>query len=230
MCIMILNSKSGTMFILKDVLYSLDTAVTLISVGRIDMAGYTTTFGGGTCIIQSNQNKVVRQIPIRSRLYHIDRGKSIAGNALVAEEVLTIMELHHCMGHIAPDTAKHLVTNGVVQGIKLNSTTVITTCDSCMYAKMMHTPVPKERKGGCATVVGAEVHTDVWGLSWFTPRSSMSLRRPDPFPTFRIDLRPHWVVGLLPILSHRLSYASIILLYLVLSILLDNTSTSDLCP
>ena len=67
-------------------------------------------------------------------------------------------------------------------------------------------------------------------MSWFIPRSSMSLQRPDPFPMLRIDLRPHWVVGLLLILSHGLLYASIILLYLVLSILLDYTSTSDLHP
>ena len=44
--------------------------------------------------------------------------------------------------------------------------------------------------------------------------------RPDP-----LDL-----TGLCLILSHGLSYASIILLYLVLSILLDYTSTSDLRP
>ena len=67
------------------------------------------------------------------------------------------MELHHRMGHITPDAAKHLVTNGVVEGIKLDSTTAITTCDSCMYAKMMCTPGPKECEGGHATIVGAEV-------------------------------------------------------------------------
>ena len=41
---------------------------------------------------------------------------------------------------------------------------------------------------------------------------------------------PPDLTGLCLILSHRLSYASIILLYLVLSILLDYTSTSDLRP
>ena len=64
----------------------------------------------------------------------------------------------------------------------------------------------------------------------FSFHNTMSLRWPDPFLTLRIDLRPHQVVSLLLILSHGLSYASIILLYLVLSILLDYTSTSDLRP
>ena len=44
--------------------------------------------------------------------------------------------------------------------------------------------------------------------------------RPDPLDSTSLCL----------ILSHGLSYASIILLYLVLSILLDYTSTSDLRP
>ena len=64
----------------------------------------------------------------------------------------------------------------------------------------------------------------------FSFHNTMSLRWPNPFPTLQIDLRPHQVIGLLLILSHRLSYASIILLYLVLSILLDYTSTSNLHP
>ena len=45
-----------------------------------------------------------------------------------------------------------------------------------------------------------------------------------------IRLDPPDLTGLSLILSHGLSYASIILLYLVLSILLDYTSTSNLHP
>ena len=80
--------------VLKDVFYALDIAVTLISVGRIDATGYSTMFGGGACIIHNKANVVIRQIPIQSGLYHIECDKSIAGNALIAKEVLTVMELH----------------------------------------------------------------------------------------------------------------------------------------
>ena len=76
----------------------------------------------------------------------------------------------------------------------------------------------------------------LWPLSWFVPRSSIPLRGLAPasngrthFQRFQIDLRPHWVVGLLT-LSHRLLYVAISLLYLILSILLDYISTSDLRP
>ena len=74
-------------------------------------------------------------------------------------------------------------------------------------------------------------------LSWFVPRSSVPLQGLAPasdgrthFQRFQIDLRPHWVIGLLLTLSHGLSYVSISILYLILSILLDYISTSDLRP
>ena len=82
-----------------------------------------------------------------------------------------------------------------------------------------------------------ELKSDIHPLSWFVPRSSISLRTLAPasngsthFQRFQIDLQPHWVVGLLLILSHGLLYVSIILLYLIFSILLDYISTSDLHP
>ena len=74
-------------------------------------------------------------------------------------------------------------------------------------------------------------------MSWFVPQSSMFLRSQvatsdgsTHFRRFQINLRPHWVVGLLLILSHGLSYVSIMLLYLILSILVVYISTPDLHP
>ena len=74
-------------------------------------------------------------------------------------------------------------------------------------------------------------------VSWFVPQSSISLQTLAPasngsthFRRFWIDLRPHWVVSLLLILSHGLLYVSVILLYLIFSILLDYILTSDLHP
>ena len=74
-------------------------------------------------------------------------------------------------------------------------------------------------------------------LSWFVPQPSMSLRSlasasdgSTHLQHSRIDLQPNWVVSLLLILSYGLSYVSIILLYLILSILLVYISTPDLCP
>ena len=70
-----------------------------------------------------------------------------------------------------------------------------------------------------------------------SPRSSMSLWSlastsdgSTHLQCFQISLRPNWVIGLLLILSHRLLYVSIFLLYLILSILLVYISIPDLRP
>ena len=67
------------------------------------------------------------------------------------------------MGHIAPEAAKQLVKNSIVNGINLDESSPITSCDSCVYAKMTCTPVPKEHESDRATDIGGEIHTDVWG-------------------------------------------------------------------
>ena len=80
------------------------------------------------------------------------------------------------------------------------------------------------------------IHHGCHGLFPDPPyRSEPSLPPPMARPisnafAVRIDLRPHWVVGLLLILSHGLLYVSIILLYLILSVLLVYISTPDLHP
>ena len=78
---------------------------------------------------------------------------------------------------------------------------------------------------------------DRWYVSWFVPRSSMSLRSqastsdaPAHLRRVRINLQPNWVIGLLLIISYGLSYVPIILLYLILSILHVYISIPDLCP
>jgi len=70
------------------------------------------------------------------------------------------------MGHIAPSATKSLVTKGLITGIVLkDSPEVLSTCQSCVYGKATRQPIPSVREGDCATQYGAEVHSDVWGLS-----------------------------------------------------------------
>jgi hypothetical protein len=69
------------------------------------------------------------------------------------------------MGHIAPETARKLVTNGLVTGVKLEVLPSANPffCESCVYAKATRKPVPKARDGSRASSFGDEVHSDLWG-------------------------------------------------------------------
>ena len=69
------------------------------------------------------------------------------------------------MGHIAPETAKQMVSSGAINGIKLDLTSEIEQCASCKYAKATRKPVKKERQIPQATKFGDEIHSDVWGPS-----------------------------------------------------------------
>ena len=75
------------------------------------------------------------------------------------------MELHRRMGHIALETARKLVKNGLVTGVRLNANSHVEPvfCESCVYAKVTRKLVAKVRDGERAKNFGDDVHSDVWG-------------------------------------------------------------------
>ena len=126
-------------------------------------AGYTATFSHGSCTIRDRTKKVIGRVPFKNGLYRVDWESTEAPH--VTKDTLTVMELHARMGHIAPETAKHLVTDGLVTGIELDTTSSVESCDSCAYGKLIRQRVPRERQGDRAKELGGEIHTDVWGPS-----------------------------------------------------------------
>jgi hypothetical protein len=97
----------------------------------------------------------------------------IAMNIAIArkdQEVLTIEELHHQMGHIAPEAAKQMVSSKAIKGIDIDLTFKIQQCNSCEYAKATQKPIKKDCQTPRATKFGNKIHSDVWGpLSIQTP-------------------------------------------------------------
>jgi hypothetical protein len=159
------NGTDATKFRLTDVLYCPDIGYTLVSIGRIDDAGYSIIFENGKCEIKDPTGNVVGTIPKSKGLYRVVH-KLPSEHANVAVEKLTVAELHRRMGHIAPETAKRLVLKGLVTGIELDPTSRVPTfCESCVHAKSTRTPVPKSREGERASKFGEEVHSDLWGPS-----------------------------------------------------------------
>ena len=67
------------------------------------------------------------------------------------------------MGHIAPESAKRMVSSGAVKGIEIDPTSSIQDCNSCEYAKATHKPIKKVRETPRTTKFGNEIHSDVWG-------------------------------------------------------------------
>ena len=159
--IIIPNNLGTTTMLLKDVLHCPDMGPTLISIGKIMAAGYKVIFRGPTCRIYNCKDKVIEQINTRNGLYFVDH--EIMVNATMsgqAWEVLTIKEVHCCMGHIAPETIKH---NKGFEGINVELATMIQPCDSCEYAKTTWKPIKKVCKTPRAAKFGDKIHLDIWG-------------------------------------------------------------------
>ncbi|KIK60008.1 hypothetical protein GYMLUDRAFT_142579, partial [Collybiopsis luxurians FD-317 M1] len=109
-------------------------ANTLISIGCLDDAGYTVTFGNGKAKIRYKDGTLM----------------------------LTLDELHRRMGHISHRAAENLVRGGFVDGVALESNDA-PQCKTCIFAKMSRKPVPKVHKGERAKEFGEQIHSDVWG-------------------------------------------------------------------
>ena len=80
----------------------------------------------------------------RNRLYQVNHevfiNTAMAGDA---QEVLMIEELHCCLGHITSEAAKKMLSSGTIEGIEVDLTLTLQTCDSCEYAKATQKPIKK---------------------------------------------------------------------------------------
>lgn len=162
------NGKNSTTILLKDVLHCPDIGVTLVSISRVTEAGYSVWFRDTFFRIFDPKKKQIGQIPKTNGLYKVEHPSLYASGgvvAAVATETVSAEDLHRRMGHIAPDAAKRLVTEGAIAGIELDNSTTIKSCDSCAYAKTHRKPINKMRDAPRAAAFGDEIHSDLWGPS-----------------------------------------------------------------
>jgi Reverse transcriptase (RNA-dependent DNA polymerase)/Integrase core domain/GAG-pre-integrase domain len=134
----------------------------LVSVGRLDEAGFTVIFGGGKCVLRGEDDVEIGVVPRTStRVYKVEHEEAVAS---AAEERLTLDKFHRRMGHISLDAARKLVKDNMITGVRLEYTPSKNFfCASCVYAKATRKSVPKLREGARAEVFGGEVHSDLWG-------------------------------------------------------------------
>ena len=80
----------------------------------------------------------------------------------MAAEVVTIEELHRRMGHISPEAVRRLVSEGAIEGIKLDKLSQLWSCDSCEYVKATRKPIRKVHTTPRASEFGEEINSDLW--------------------------------------------------------------------
>ena len=155
------NGSKHSELTLRDVLHAPSVGYTLVSLGALDGLGFHITISGGHLKICSPAGECLAHIAWTAwGLYRVTH----EGEGGYAVEVVSVMELHRRMGHIAPTTARKLVEAGLVTGIAIDLKSQEEHCEVCIFACATRKPVPKVRVSEQAKEFGDEVHTDISGL------------------------------------------------------------------
>ena len=94
MVIEVQNSMHASQLQLTEVLFSPEVGYTLVSIGRLDECGYTTTFGNSQCTISNDHGDTIGQVP-RSSIVVYKVVHNRPELTCAAEDTVTWTELHH---------------------------------------------------------------------------------------------------------------------------------------
>ena len=140
LCIRIPNGKMTSSILLTDVLYCPKMGLTLISITDANFHSHFAL----CCRIFDERKKVIGDVLWRNGLYRVDHSVETGGEIeRMAAEVVMIEELHQRMDHISPEAARHLVFEGVIEGMELDKSSQLRSCNSCEYAKATRKPIRK---------------------------------------------------------------------------------------
>ncbi len=163
------NGRDQSTLTLNDILHALAIGYTLVSLGVLDKNSYCTSIGSSNLELFAPGGEHVTHIPQTAHsLYRIKH----MGESVHAIETISVMELHHHMGHIAPASTRTLVEKNLVTGIKLDPNSQETQCNACIFVRTTRKPIPKLRVGPQVQRFGEEVHMDVWGPLPITSKCS----------------------------------------------------------
>ena len=158
-----LNRSKMTTMTFKNAIHAPQMAFTLISISRLDKAGYQVTFKKGMCTIFNRKGQVIVTILHSDGLYRIiGKHDKDRGMAAVASGKMLISKAHRMLGHLAYRAVTHTISKGYITGIDLDTNSKLEFCDACAKAKAARQPFPKKSKTR-ATKYGEHVHWDLWG-------------------------------------------------------------------
>jgi hypothetical protein len=158
------NGSGSTKMRFEQAIHAPEMAFTLISISRLDKAGYKVTFEKGMCKIMNPKGHVIATVPHSDGLYRVAGTKPTkdADYAAVASGKMTISEAHKRLGHVSCRAISHAVEKGYITGIDLEPGSKPEFCEVCAKAKAIRQPFPKESETR-AKKYGERVHWDLWG-------------------------------------------------------------------
>ena len=124
---------------LQNTLLCPDTPITLISLGKLDDAGYTISMKNKFMMIHNNKGELIGKILKIDGLYQIPAADYAYATT---ERKVSLYEAHCISGHQNYAYVKHMFLNNQVQGIKLDYSKMDEPeCRTCMLAKASRYPI-----------------------------------------------------------------------------------------
>jgi hypothetical protein len=183
------NRSCESTLTLLHALYAPSVTNTLVSLRALDEKGYQTHIGNRCLRITSPCGNSVAEI-LRNTC-HLYKVIHILESANAAE-LVSAMELHHCLGHISITSTCKLIQSGAIKGIILDPNAPEMDCKACIYACATRVPISKPRTSILSQNFGDKIHTDVWG-----PASTSTVKGRRYFITFMDDATRYTIVYLL---------------------------------
>ena len=154
------NGDAYSELVLHNVLHTPSVAYTLVSLSALDAEGYHMSIANGYLEILDSDGQRLRQVMRTPRkLYHVNH----VSESVNTVEVLTLIELHRCLGHIATSSTQKLVESGAITGVKLDFSSKESPCNACIFSCATQHAIPKVHVSPPAQNFGDKVHTNVWG-------------------------------------------------------------------
>jgi hypothetical protein len=187
------NGHSKTRLKLKDVLYAPGMHATLVSLGKLDAAGFLSTISDNALHLQ-RAGRTYTTIPRKAGLYSIG---AYSAQAPVEPTVikLTLDQLHRRLGHRNHKVILKMYTENRLPGIKLTSRD-ITECRDCLLSKAARAPIAAKRMSPLAAKFGDHIHLNVWG-----PATVHSLLEHAHYVLIIMDDATRWAEA--PVMQHK---------------------------
>jgi hypothetical protein len=149
----------------------------LISVSKLDKAGYETMFKGGKSTIRDPEGNIVLEAPLEDDLYQFDVSQLEKFCHIMEQESAHLSNVqpadptdlwHRRLGHISKVTIQKFIKNKKITGINLKPENfrIDKICDSCAKGKMTKVSVRKSKVGSKSFIIrrtGSEVVRDIKG-------------------------------------------------------------------
>ena len=139
------NRSAKLKIIFKNTIHIPSMAFTVISISRLDKAGFSVTFNKGMCTTKDPKSKTVTTVLHMDGLCKlVSKQLNKMESANAASGKMLINKAHKKLGHIAHSAIHHALSNGLVTGIDLDMNSEVEFCKACAKAKLACQPFPKE--------------------------------------------------------------------------------------